>query len=156
MNLFGGIYTETGLKKFSKNKGRTPVSGSALKRNWLFYSSFLITKAPNPPHDVLLRFPYTAAVKRQSFFHLCPWAEAADIVLMDDKPSKIAHAIRIARRTLSIVRQNIVFALAVKLLVLVLSAAGWASMWAAVFADVGVSVIAILNAMRCLRQPKQI
>ena len=82
--------------------------------------------------------------------------EAADIVLMDDKPSKIAHAISIARRTLAIVRQNIVFALAVKLLVLVLSAAGWASMWAAVFADVGVSVIAILNAMRCLRQPKQI
>ena len=81
--------------------------------------------------------------------------EAADIVLMDDKPSKIAHAIAIARRTLAIVRQNIVFALAVKLLVLVLSAAGWASMWAAVFADVGVSVIAILNAMRCLRQPKQ-
>ena len=82
--------------------------------------------------------------------------EAADIVLMDDKPSKIAHAIAIARRTLAIVQQNIVFALAVKLLVLVLSAAGWASMWAAVFADVGVSVIAILNAMRCLRQPKQI
>ena len=82
--------------------------------------------------------------------------EAADIVLMDDKPFKIAHAISIARRTLAIVRQNIVFALAVKLLVLVLSAAGWASMWAAVFADVGVSVIAILNAMRCLRQPTQI
>ena len=80
--------------------------------------------------------------------------EAADIVLMDDKPSKIAHAIAIARRTLSIVRQNIVFALAVKLLVLVLSALGLASMWAAVFADVGVSVIAILNAMRCLHQPK--
>ena len=81
--------------------------------------------------------------------------EAADIVLMDDKPSKIAHAIAIARRTLSIVRQNIVFALAVKLLVLVLSALGLASLWAAVFADVGVSVIAILNAMRCLKQPKQ-
>ncbi|WP_130868756.1 heavy metal translocating P-type ATPase [Intestinimonas massiliensis (ex Afouda et al. 2020)] len=81
--------------------------------------------------------------------------EAADIVLMDDKPSKIAHAIAIARRTLAIVRQNIVFALAVKLLVLVLSALGLASLWAAVFADVGVSVIAILNAMRCLKQPKQ-
>ncbi|MGN8896672.1 heavy metal translocating P-type ATPase [Flavonifractor sp. HCP28S3_F3] len=81
--------------------------------------------------------------------------EAADIVLMDDKPSKIAHAIAIARRTLVIVKQNIIFALAVKLLVLVLSAVGLASMWAAVFADVGVSVIAILNAMRCLRQPKQ-
>ena len=80
--------------------------------------------------------------------------EAADIVLMDDKPSKIAHAIRIARRTLSIVRQNIVFALAVKLLVLVLSAVGLVSMWAAVFADVGVSVIAILNAMRALRAGK--
>ncbi len=80
--------------------------------------------------------------------------EAADVVLMDDKPSKIARAIRIARRTLSIVRQNIVFALAVKLLVLILSAAGLVSMWAAVFADVGVSVIAILNAMRALRAGK--
>ena len=80
--------------------------------------------------------------------------EAADIVLMDDKPSKIAHAIRIARRTLSIVKQNIVFALAVKLLVLALSAVGLVSMWAAVFADVGVSVIAILNAMRALRAGK--
>ena len=80
--------------------------------------------------------------------------EAADIVLMDDKPSKIAHAIRIARRTLSIVRQNIVFALAVKLLVLVLSAVGLVSMWAAVFADVGVLVIAILNAMRALKAGK--
>ena len=80
--------------------------------------------------------------------------EAADIVLMDDKPSKIAHAIRIARRTLSIVRQNIVFALAVKLLVLLLSAVGLVSMWAAVFADVGVSVIAILNAMRALKAGK--
>ena len=80
--------------------------------------------------------------------------EAADIVLMDDKPSKIARAIRIARRTLAIVKQNIVFALAVKLLVLVLSALGLATMWAAVFADVGVSVIAILNAMRALRVGK--
>ena len=80
--------------------------------------------------------------------------EAADIVLMDDKPSKIAHAIRIARRTLAIVKQNIVFALAVKLLVLVLSAVGLVSMWAAVFADVGVSVIAILNAMRALKAGK--
>lgn len=80
--------------------------------------------------------------------------EAADIVLMDDKPSKIAHAIRIARRTLAIVKQNIVFALAVKLLVLVLSVVGLVSMWAAVFADVGVSVIAILNAMRALKAGK--
>ena len=77
--------------------------------------------------------------------------EAADVVLMDDKPSKIAVAIRIARKTLSIVRQNIVFALGVKLLVLVLGAVGRANMWGAVFADVGVSVLAILNAMRALR-----
>ena len=80
--------------------------------------------------------------------------EAADIVLMDDKPSKLADAIRIARRTLAIVRQNIVFALAVKCLVLALSAAGVANMWEAVFADVGVSVIAILNAMRALKTVK--
>ena len=80
--------------------------------------------------------------------------EAADIVLMDDKPSKLADAIRIARRTLAIVRQNIVFALAVKFLVLALSAAGVANMWEAVFADVGVSVIAILNAMRALKTVK--
>lgn len=77
--------------------------------------------------------------------------EAADIVLMDDKPSKIATAIRISRRTLRIVRQNIVFALAVKGIVLVLGALGISGMWEAVFADVGVSVIAILNAMRALR-----
>ena len=80
--------------------------------------------------------------------------EAADIVLMDDKPSKLADAIRIARRPLAIVRQNIVFALAVKFLVLALSAAGVANMWEAVFADVGVSVIAILNAMRALKTVK--
>ena len=81
--------------------------------------------------------------------------EAADIVLMDDKPSKIATAIRIARRTLAIVRQNIVFALAVKAVVLILGATGKANMWWAVFADVGVAVIAILNAMRALRVPAQ-
>ena len=80
--------------------------------------------------------------------------EAADIVLMDDKPSKLAQAIAIARRTLAIVRQNIVFALGVKLLVLVLSALGLANLWEAVFADVGVSVIAILNAMRAMRPAK--
>ena len=74
--------------------------------------------------------------------------EAADVVLMDDKPSKLAEAVDIARRTLGIVRQNIIFALGVKALVLILSAMGKATMWAAVFADVGVSVIAILNAMR--------
>ena len=77
--------------------------------------------------------------------------EAADVVLMDDKPSKIAMAIRIARRTRRIVFQNIVFALAVKLLVLFLGATGDATMWEAVFADVGVSVIAILNATRALK-----
>ena len=76
--------------------------------------------------------------------------EAADVVLMDDKPTRIADAMRIARKTLRIVRQNIVFALGVKGVVLALGAAGLANMWAAVFADVGVSVIAILNAMRAL------
>ncbi len=80
--------------------------------------------------------------------------EAADVVFMDDKPSKLADAIRIARKTCAIVRQNVVFALAVKLLVMVLGAFGVANMWEAVFADVGVSVIAILNAMRALRAPK--
>ena len=74
--------------------------------------------------------------------------EAADIVLMDDKFSKIAAAIEIAKKTLRIVRQNIIFALAVKALVLILGAFGMANMWEAVFADVGVSVIAILNVMR--------
>ena len=81
--------------------------------------------------------------------------EAADIVLMDDAPSKIADAIGIARRTLSIVRQNIVFALGVKGLVLLLGALGTANMWEAVFADVGVSVIAILNASRALQVKKK-
>ena len=80
--------------------------------------------------------------------------EAADIVLMDDKPSKIAQAMAIARKTVRIVRENIVFALGVKAAVLILGAFGMASMWAAVFADVGVAVIAILNAMRALRVPK--
>ncbi|MBR1863806.1 MAG: cadmium-translocating P-type ATPase [Ruminococcus sp.] len=77
--------------------------------------------------------------------------EAADIVLMDDDPVKIAKAIDIAQKTVTIVKQNIVFALGVKALVLILGALGIANMWLAVFADVGVSVIAILNAMRCLR-----
>jgi len=77
--------------------------------------------------------------------------EAADIVLMDDDPEKLSIAVKIARRTLRIVYENIVFALGVKALVLLLGALGYASMWAAVFADVGVSVIAILNAMRALR-----
>lgn len=77
--------------------------------------------------------------------------EAADIVLMDDKPSKIASAIRIARKTMRIVWQNIIFALGVKFAVLVLAAVGLATMWLAVFADVGVAILAILNAMRCMR-----
>ena len=77
--------------------------------------------------------------------------EAADIVLMDDKPSKIAQAMAIARKTVRIVRENIVFALGVKAAVLILGALGDATMWAAVFADVGVAVIAILNASRMLR-----
>ena len=77
--------------------------------------------------------------------------EAADIVLMDDDPVKIADAIDISVKTVRIVRQNIVFALGVKLIVLLLGALGIANMWAAVFADVGVSVLAILNAMRAMR-----
>ena len=77
--------------------------------------------------------------------------EAADVVLMDDKPSKLAEAIKIARKTMSIVWQNIIFALAVKAVVLVLGAAGFAGMWLAIFADVGVTVLAILNAMRAMR-----
>ena len=77
--------------------------------------------------------------------------EAADVVLMNDRPSKIATTISISRKTHRIVRQNIVFALGVKAIVLALSAFGLANMWAAVFADVGVSVLAILNAMRALK-----
>ncbi len=77
--------------------------------------------------------------------------EAADVVIMDDKPSRLVDAIRIARQTLSIARQNIVFALTVKLAVLILAALGLAPMWLAVFADVGVTVIAVLNAMRTLK-----
>ncbi|MEG2746089.1 MAG: heavy metal translocating P-type ATPase [Gordonibacter sp.] len=80
--------------------------------------------------------------------------EAADIVLMDDKPSNIARAVGVARKTLAIVGQNIVFALGVKFLVLILAAFGIANMWLAVFADVGVSVIAILNAMRAMNVRK--
>ncbi len=77
--------------------------------------------------------------------------EAADIVLMDDDLRKIASVISVSRRTMSIVKQNIVFAISVKILVLILSAFGIANMWAAVFADVGVAVLAILNSMRTLR-----
>ncbi len=78
--------------------------------------------------------------------------EAADVVLMDDDVRKIASIVKIARKTLRIVKQNIVFALAVKALVLILGALGMANMWEAVFADVGVSVIAILNSMRALNE----
>ena len=77
--------------------------------------------------------------------------EAADIVLMDDKPSKIALAIRIARRTLAIARQNVWFAIGVKVAVLILATFGFATLWLAVFADVGVTVLAVLNAMRALK-----
>ena len=76
--------------------------------------------------------------------------EAADIVIMTDEPSKVAEAIQIAKKTLQIVKQNVVFALTIKIGVLILSAFGISNLWAAVFADVGVSVIAILNAMRAL------
>lgn len=78
--------------------------------------------------------------------------EAADVVIMNDEPSKIATAISISKRTRKIVRQNIVFALAVKIAVLILAAVGISNMWQAVFADVGVSVLAVLNAMRTLKK----
>ena len=77
--------------------------------------------------------------------------EAADIVIMTDQPSKIISAIKLSKKTMRIVRENIIFAIAVKVLVLILTAVGLSSMWQAVFADVGVSVIAILNALRALR-----
>ena len=77
--------------------------------------------------------------------------EAADIVIMNDHPSKIATAMKISRKTLTIVKQNIVFAIGIKVLVLIMAAFGMASMWAAVFADVGVAFLAILNAMRAMK-----
>ena len=77
--------------------------------------------------------------------------EAADIVIMDDKPTKITLAIKIARKTMAIVKKNIIFAIGIKALVLILGAFGYAGMWLAIFADVGVMVIAILNAMRAMR-----
>lgn len=77
--------------------------------------------------------------------------EAADVVLMDDKPSKLALAIRIARQTIAIARQNVVFAIGIKVVVLILATIGLATMWMAVFADVGVMVLAVLNAMRALK-----
>ena len=77
--------------------------------------------------------------------------EAADIVIMNDQPSKIATAMKISRKTLGIVKQNIVFAIGVKVVVLIMVALGMATMWAAVFADVGVAFLAILNAMRAMK-----
>ena len=77
--------------------------------------------------------------------------EAADVVLMDDNPQKLATGMRMARRTMKIARQNIVFALAIKAIILLLGALGLANMWLAVFADVGVCVLAILNATRAMR-----
>ena len=80
--------------------------------------------------------------------------ESADVVLMDDNPEKIALAIKISRKTMRIVRQNIIFALGVKGIILLLGALGYANMWFAVFGDVGVMVIAILNAMRAMAKAK--
>lgn len=77
--------------------------------------------------------------------------EAADIVIMTDEPSKLVNAINLSKKTMRIVKENIVFAIFVKVLVLGLSAIGISTMWEAVFADVGVSVIAIVNALRMLR-----
>ena len=77
--------------------------------------------------------------------------EAADIVLMDDKPSKIATAISVSRRTIRIARQNVWLAIGIKVAVLLLAAIGLGTMWMAVFADVGVTVLAVLNAMRALK-----
>ena len=77
--------------------------------------------------------------------------ESADVVLMDDRPSRLPLAVKIARKTMRIVRENIAFALGVKLIILLLGALGIANMWFAVFGDVGVLVLAILNAMRAMR-----
>ena len=77
--------------------------------------------------------------------------EAADVVLMDDDPGKISLAMKISRKTLKIVKQNITFAITVKILCLILGALGFANMWLAIFADVGVMVIAVVNATRALK-----
>jgi len=82
--------------------------------------------------------------------------EAADVVIMDDKPSKSAQAIFIARKTMVIVKENIIFALSIKALFLILGAFGIITMWGAVFADVGVTLIAILNSLRALKTPELI
>lgn len=78
--------------------------------------------------------------------------EAADIVIMTDEPSKIQNAIKIAKKTMRIVKENIIFAILIKVVILALSALGLSTMWEAVFADVGVSIIAILNALRVLKK----
>lgn len=80
--------------------------------------------------------------------------EASDIVIMTDEPSKISDVIKISKKTMKIVRENIVFAISIKIAVLILSLLGIATMWSAVFADVGVSVIAILNSLRILNVKK--
>ncbi len=80
--------------------------------------------------------------------------EAADVVLMTDEPSKIVNTIHLSKKTMRIVKENIIFAIFIKVLVLILSAFGISTMWEAVFADVGVSVIAIINALRVLRIKK--
>ena len=77
--------------------------------------------------------------------------EAADVVIMDDKPSKIPAAIRISKKTMTIVKQNIIFALGVKAIFLICGAFGFITMWGAVFADVGVALIAVLNSLRTLK-----
>ena len=80
-----------------------------------------------------------------------PAIEAADVVIMDDRPSRIAIAIRIARRTIAIARQNIWLAIGIKVAILILAAFGLGTMWMAVFADVGVTILAVLNAIRALK-----
>ena len=80
--------------------------------------------------------------------------ESADVVLMDDDPARIALAMRISRKCLRIVHQNIVFAIGIKVACLILGALGIANMWMAIFADVGVMILAVLNAVRCLKIPK--
>ena len=80
--------------------------------------------------------------------------ESADVVLMDDDPARIALAMRISRKCLRIVHQNIVFAIGIKVACLILGALGIANMWMAIFADVGVMILAVLNSVRCLKIPK--
>ena len=81
--------------------------------------------------------------------------EAADIVIMTDEPSKICDAIKISQKTINIVKQNIIFAIVIKIVVLCLSAIGLSTMWEAVFADVGVTLIAVLNSLRILRKQRR-